>query len=158
MLHRINKYQIQLSWTMLLLYFIQLFPNILWMLIPVENNILASNEGMTPFIDGLEHTLGIMLVCSMILLKPTVQKEATHKKLYCIIAGGCIISYYFCWIAYYAGNRSGMLFFLMAALPPIYFLMISFWRKHRILSLITISFAIVHIAITYQNLIEEVFR
>lgn len=144
-----KNYQIYFSFTFLFLYFIQLLPNIIWVVYPPVNNILAQNEAPFVWLDILEHILGVLIVFSMVFLHSTKQGNPVTK--YIIIAALCAAGYYICWIAYYLGCRESLLFLCMAVFPPCYFISLSLWQRNYICMIICILFAFCHIAITCIN-------
>ena len=126
-----KNYVFGFSLTGLILYVLQLFPNIIWMLIPPANNVLVKNSSLYPILN---------------------KKGEKNSGIYIGLAIIFLAGYYISWIFYYQGVVSPWLLIIgLAAMPPLYFLFVGLWMKNYIVILPCIIFEIAHIAITCSN-------
>lgn len=63
-----KNYVLGFSLMGLILYALQLLPNIIWMLAPPANNVLTENSSAYPILNIIEQVFGIMTVALLILL------------------------------------------------------------------------------------------
>jgi hypothetical protein len=139
-----NKYFFYFSWLGLILFGFQAAPNFFWTLIPPIDNPLAHNSAPNLFWEILEHGLGIILV---VLLVTIANRKFEMSKANPKILTGAIVlvfAYYVCWIMYYAGNYNQISLFLMALIPPIYFMVCGFYLKKHFIIPLAFVFGIVH--------------
>lgn len=131
----------------LILYALQLLPNIIWMLAPPINNVLMKNSSAYPILNIIEQVFGIMTVALLILL---VNKGGgRNSSLYIGLATLFLVGYYFAWILYYKGVVSPSLLIIgIAAMPPLYFLFVGLWMKNYAALIPCIIFGVTHVAIT----------
>lgn len=133
-----------------ILYILQLFPNIIWMLIPPTNNVLMGNSSIYPILNIIEQVFGIMTVALLILLINKGGKS--NRKLYIILAILFLAGYYAAWILYYKGMVSPWLLIIgLAAMPPLYFLFVGLWMRNYVVLIPCVVFGVTHIAITCSN-------
>lgn len=134
----------------LILYALQLLPNIIWMLAPPANNVLTKNSSAYPILNILEQVFGIMTVALLILL---INKDGgRNSNLYIGLAILFLVVYYIAWIFYYKGVVSPWLLITgIAAMPPLYFLFVGLWMKNYISLIPCVIFGVTHIAITCSN-------
>lgn len=133
-----------------ILYILQLFPNIIWMLIPPTNNVLMENSSVYPILNIIEQVFGIMTVALLILLINKGGKS--NRKLYIILAILFLAGYYAAWILYYKGMVSPWLLIIgLAAMPPLYFLFVGLWMRNYVVLIPCVVFGVTHIAITCSN-------
>jgi hypothetical protein len=145
-----KNYVFGFSLTGLILYVLQLFPNIIWMLIPPANNVLVKNSSLYPIFNIIEQVFGIMTVALLILILN--KKGEKNSGIYIGLAIIFLAGYYISWIFYYQGVVSPWLLIIgLAAMPPLYFLFVGLWMKNYIVILPCIIFEIAHIAITCSN-------
>ena len=142
-----KNYMFGFSLAGLMLYALQLFPNIIWMLAPPVNNVLTKNSSPYPIFNIIEEVFGIMTVALLILL---INKESGRNgSLYMVCAILFLAGYYISWILYYQGIVSPWLLIVgLAAMPPLYFAFISLWMKNYASLIPCVIFGITHIAIT----------
>ena len=141
------------SLTGLVLYALQLLPNIIWMLVPPANNVLAKNSSSYPIFNIMEQAFGIMTVALLILI--INKKNGRNSGLYILLAVMFLAGYYISWILYYQGMVSPWLLIIgIAAMPPLYFLFAGLWMKNYVVLLPCVIFGITHIAITCSNYLK----
>ncbi len=142
-----NNYVFGFSLMGLILYALQLFPNIIWMLAPPANNILTKNSSPYPILNIIEFVFGIMTVALLILL---INKGGgRNSNFYIGLAILFLLGYYAAWIFYYNGVVSQWLFIVgIAAMPPLYFLFVGLWMNNYIALIPCVIFGVTHIAIT----------
>jgi len=90
-----GKYRFGFSITGLVLYALQLLPNILWMLAPPANDMLAANSSPYPIFNILEQVFGILTVVLLVLLinKAGGRNSRRHIALAALFLAG----YYIAW-------------------------------------------------------------
>ncbi|MCE7698202.1 MAG: hypothetical protein K8E24_004990, partial [Methanobacterium paludis] len=134
----------------LILYALQLFPNIIWMLAPPANNVLTKNSSAYPILNIIERVFGIMTVALLILL---INKGGgINSSLYIGLAILFLVGYYIAWIFYYKGVVSPWLLIIgLAAMPPLYFLFVGLWMENYVVLIPCVIFGITHIKITCSN-------
>lgn len=137
----------------LILYALQLLPNIIWMLAPPANNALTKNSSAYPILNIIEQVFGIMTVALLILL---INKDGgRNSNLYIGLAILFLVVYYIAWIFYYKGVVSPCLLITgIAAMPPLYFLFVGLWMKNYISLIPCVIFGVTHIAITWSNYLK----
>lgn len=137
----------------LLLYALQLFPNLIWMVVPPANDVLTKNSSALPILNIIERVFGIMTIVLLILL---VNKDGVRNStLYFGLAVLFLAGYYIAWIFYYKGVVSPWLLVLgIASMPPLYFLFVALWMRNYIALIPCVIFGVVHIAITCSNYLK----
>ncbi len=125
---------------------LQLAPNIVWMLAPPANDVLTQNSSPYPFWDIVEHTLGVLIVVSLIFV---VSKSGRRSPAFLAVAALFLAAYYVSWVFYFQGAVYPWLLVIgMAATPPLCFLFAGIWLKNDIAALVSVVFGAVHVAIT----------
>ncbi|AEG18215.1 hypothetical protein [Methanobacterium paludis] len=137
----------------LILYALQLFPNIIWMLAPPVNNVLTKNSSAYPILNIIERVFGIMTVALLILL---INKGGgINSSIYIGLAILFLVGYYIAWIFYYKGVVSPWLLIIgLAAMPPLYFLFVGLWMENYVVLIPCVIFGITHIKITCSNYLK----
>ena len=150
---KVKKYRFGFSLAGLLLYALQLLPNILWMLAPPANNLLAKNSSPYPILNILEQVFGVATVALLILL---INKgRGRNPKLFVGLAILFLAGYYLSWILYYQGVVSPWLLIIgIAAMPPLYFFFSGLWLKNYIVLIPCTIFGVIHIAITCSSYLK----
>jgi hypothetical protein len=149
-----RNYGFGFSLTGLILYALQLCPNIVWMLAPPANNALAGNSSAYPILTITERVFGIITVALLILL---INKSGgKNSSLYIGLAILFLMGYYGAWIFYYRGVVSPWLLIIgIAAMPPLYFLFAGLWLKNYTILAPCIIFGVAHITITCSNYLNQ---
>lgn len=146
-----ERYKLGFSLRGIVIYMLQLLPNIIWMLIPPVNDILAENNSAYPVFNIIEHVFGIVTVAVLILL---VNKGSERKKRvkYIGLAAVFLTGYYISWIFYYTGVVSPWILVAgIAGMPPLYFLFAGLWLENYAAVIPCVIFGITHVAITCSN-------
>lgn len=148
-----KNYVLGFSLKGLILYALQLLPNIIWMLAPPVNNVLMENSSVYPILNIIEHIFGIMTVALLILL---INKNGMrNSNLYIGLAILFLVGYYIAWIFYYKGVVSPWLLIIgIAAMPPLYFLLAGLWMKNYVVLIPCVIFGVTHITITCTNYLK----
>ena len=117
---KVKTYAIGISLTGLLLYILQLLPNILWKFAPPANNVLAQNASASQVLNFIEGFLGMMTVVLLVfLVRKGVER---NSNVYVVLAILFLAGYYISWILYYNGVVDPWLLIAgLAAMPPLYF-------------------------------------
>ena len=137
----------------LILYALQLLPNIIWILTSPANNVLTKNSSVYPILNIIEQVFGIMTVVLLILL---INKgDGRNSNLYIGLAILFLVGYYIAWIFYYKGVVSPWLLITgIAAMPPLYFLFVGLWMKNYVALIPCVIFGVTHITITCSNYLK----
>ncbi|MFC3749581.1 hypothetical protein [Paenibacillus sp. GCM10012306] len=148
-----KNYVLGFSLTGLLLYALQLLPNIVWMLSPPANNVLTKNSSVYPILNITEQVFGIMTVALLILL---INKSSERNSaIYLGLALLFLIGYYIAWVLYYNGVVAPWLLIIgIAAMPPLYFFFVGLWMKNYVVLIPSVIFGIAHIVITSSNYLK----
>ena len=137
----------------LVIYILQLAPNILWMRRPPANNVLSKNSSPHKILNILEAAFGIATVAALILVVST--SHAATNPLFLGLAVLFLLGYYVAWIFYYRGVVSPWLLIIgIAAMPPLYFFFAALWMNNYIALIPCIIFGVVHIAITCSTYLQ----
>ncbi|WNS44751.1 hypothetical protein [Paenibacillus sp. MMS20-IR301] len=145
-----RSYRIQFSLSGLLLYALQLLPNLLWMLVPPANDVLTGNSSAYPLLNITEGSFGVLTVILMVIL---IRKgEGKNSRVFIRLAGLFLAVYYLAWVLYYNGIVAPWLLILgIALMPPLYFFFTGLWMKNYVLLIPCAVFGITHILITGMN-------
>lgn len=148
-----NRYVFGFSLIGLILYALQLLPNIFWLLTPPANNVLAENSSAYQVFNIIEQVFGIMTVALLILL---INKDGGRSSsLYVGLAILFLAGYYSAWIFYYQGVVSPWLLIIgIAAMPPLYFFFVGLWLENYIALIPCAIFGVTHIAVTCTNYLK----
>ena len=150
----LSNYEFGFSPTGLLLYALQLLPNILWMLRPPANNVLARNRSSRPILNFIEAVFGIATVILLIFLK--TMDGARESPVYIGSAFLFLAGYYVAWFFYYRGVVAPWLIIIgMAAMPPLYFIFVGLWMKNYFVLIPCVIFGIAHVTITCSNYLKS---
>ncbi|WP_334074094.1 MULTISPECIES: hypothetical protein [Paenibacillus] len=145
-----KNYGFQFSLIGLLLYALQLLPNIIWKLVPPANNVLTKNSSAYNILNIIEGLFGVITVILMVVLIGKV--EGRNSNLYIGLAMLFLAAYYISWIFYYNGVVAPWLLILgIASMPPLYFFFVGLWMKNYVLLVPCAIFGMTHILITCMN-------
>ncbi len=148
-----KNYKISFSLTGLMLYALQLLPNIIWMLAPPANDVLTKNSSVYPILNIIEQVFGIMTVALLILL--INKNKVRSSKLYIGLAILFLAGYYVAWIFYYRGVVAPWLLIIgIAAMPPLYFFFVGLWKRNYAALVSCVIFGITHISITCASYLK----
>ena len=139
----------------LLLYALQLLPNILWIAMPPANDVLKHNSSPHAAVNLVEQVFGIATAALLIIVITRAGNEGTNSSWLLLGAAGFLAGYYAAWVLYYRGNVSPWLLVSgIAAMPPLYFFFVAGWMKDYLALVPCVIFGIAHIAITWSNYVR----
>lgn len=143
----IKNYKFGFSLTALIFYLGQLLPNIVWMLCPPANDILAENSSPYIIIDISEQLFGTLMMFTLVFV---VRKDRTTNNIcFFVLAGAALLVYYICWTLYYNGITDPYMFIIgMAVMPVVAFGAFGVWRKNYFMLFPDVIFAVFHLIIT----------
>jgi len=142
-----NNIEFGFSLTGLVVYALQLLPNLVWIIKPPVNNVLTKNSSPHRLLNTCEQVFGILTVVGLILL--IYKGNTTSNNSYLGLAILFLVGYYIAWIFYYRGVVSPWLLITgIAAMPPLYFFFAALWMNKFIVLVPCLIFGIVHIFIT----------
>ncbi|AWB42966.1 hypothetical protein DCC85_01125 [Paenibacillus sp. CAA11] len=148
-----SNYSLKFSLLGLLVYALQLLPNIIWKLAPPANNVLTKNSSPYNILNIIEGLFGMITVILMIVL--ISKGEGKSSSLYIWLAIIFLAAYYISWIFYYSGVVSPWLLILgIAAMPPLYFFFAGLWMRNYVLLVPCAIFGVVHILITCSTYLK----
>ena len=115
----IGGYVIAFSLAGLLLYALQLLPNIIWLAMPPANDVLKHNSSSHAAVNLVEQVFGIATAALLIIVITRAGTEGTNSSWLLLCAAVFLAGYYAAWVLYYRGNVSPwLLVFGIAAMPP----------------------------------------
>jgi hypothetical protein len=148
----IGGYVIAFSLVGLLLYALQLLPNIIWLAMPPANDVLKHNSSPHAAVNLVEQIFGIATAALLIIVITRAGTEGTNSSWLLFCAAVFLAGYYTAWVLYYQGNVSAwLLVFGIAAMPPLYYFFVASWMKDYPALVPCVIFGIAHIAITWSN-------
>lgn len=130
---------------------LQLLPNVIWVLLPAEPNILTTNASVKPFLEYGEHMLGVAIIMMLLFLVGETDRELIPRGRTATFAFGAILLYWFCWILYYAGMQGNLVLYSMVVLPPVAFFLAGLAKKVSIISVTALLFVVFHVLVTLEN-------
>lgn len=141
----------------LVFFLLQEVPYLMMPLIPLESNPLMEMQDRSVLLNITEKVLGISCVVVMLFL---VRGDATwfslatpREKVFFGAAMLAIAGYFIGWVFYFRGYQSlPLIFGLLVALPPLYYMFIGLWRGNSALAALGGMFLIVHVANVWYNL------
>jgi hypothetical protein len=147
---QIKSFNIRFSLVGLLLYGLQLLPNIIWKLAPPANNVLSQNASSSNILNFIEGFFGMVTVILMVVnIGRSIERGSN---IYIGFAFLFLALYYLSWVLYYSGIVSPWLLILgIAAMPPMYFFFSALWMNNYVLLVPCVIFGVAHIVITSSN-------
>jgi hypothetical protein len=122
-----------------------MIPNIFYFFIPAAD-VSGNNAKSHLILDVLEHGSQAMFIFLLIFV---IRKQASEMLCpYTIGMAIMLIFYYVLWILYFTGNANLFIFFGMAVLPVVYFVLAEIWLHNYLAIIPTVLFGIVHVIIT----------
>lgn len=146
-----NQYRLTFSWQGLLAMFLLQCPNIIWMMWPPANNPLALNSTPWPILDILENGSLVIMMLSLIFIRPKHGNASMHAKEMLVVAGVSILAYYTLWVLYTNAIFSPFVFLGMAVFPVLYYTFLTLRVRNYIILPVIALFAILHVGITAYN-------
>lgn len=151
----VGGYVIAFSLAGLLLYALQLLPNIIWLAMPPANDVLKHNSSPHAAVNLVEQVFGIATVALLIIVITRAGTEGANSSWLLLCGAAFLAGYYAAWVLYYRGNVSPWLLVIgIAAMPPLYFIFVASWMKDYLALVPCAIFGIAHIAITWSNYVR----
>ena len=151
----IGTYVIAFSLAGLLLYALQLLPNIIWLAMPPANDVLKRNSSPHAALNLVEQVFGIATVALLIIVISRAGTEGRNSSWLLLCAAVFLGAYYAAWVLYYHGNVSPWLLVLgIAAMPPLYYFFVASWMKDYLALVPCVIFGVAHVAITWSNYVR----
>lgn len=143
MREQIKQYRFGFCWQGFAVFVLVMLPNILWMVLPPQNDVLATGVSLLPTLDVLENVFRVLLFAALVFVvrKPPV----ALRKTWLLVAVVCLVCYYVLWIFYFNGNGAFALLLAMAVFPSIVFVASTLWLQNGIALLCACSFGALHI-------------
>lgn len=148
-----KNYKIGFSIKGFIAFLLIMIPNIIWMICPPTNDILAKNSSKFDAINILMSVSQFIMIAAMILLSSKIFTSRKSNKFYLVGCIICICVYYFSWCCYYNGSVTPIMLLGMAVFPCSYFILFALWQKNYIALIPTIVFSALHISITFVNFV-----
>ncbi len=151
----IGDYVITFSLTGLLLYALQLLPNVIWFAIPPTNDVLKHNSSPHAALNLVEQFFGFATVALLIIVIRRAGTEGRNSPWLLLCAAAFLAGYYAAWILYYRGNVSSWLLVGgIAAMPPLYYFLVASWMKDYLALVPCVIFGVSHVAVTWTNYVR----
>jgi hypothetical protein len=99
----IGGYVIAFSLAGLLLYALQLLPNIIWLAMPPASDVLKHNSSSHAAVNLVEQVFGIATVALLIIVITRAGTEGTNSSWLLLCAAVLLAGYYAAWVLYYQG-------------------------------------------------------
>ena len=115
----IGGYAIALSLTGLLLYALQLLPNIIWPAMPPASDVLKYNSSPHAVLNLIEQVFGIATVALLIIVITRAGTEGRISSVLLACAAVSLVGYCAAWVLYYRGNVSSWLLVVGIAAGPL---------------------------------------
>ena len=148
----IGGYAIAFSLTGLLLYALQLLPNIIWLAMPPANDVLKHNSSPHEYLNLIEQVFGIATVALLVIVITRTGIEGRNSSWLLVCAFVFLVGYYTAWVLYFRGNVAPLLLVVgLAAMPPLYYFFVAGWMKDYFAIVPCAIFGIAHVAITWAN-------
>jgi len=147
-----KQYKFGFSIKGLIAFLLVMAPNIVWMIAPPVNDVLAGNSAAAPALDIVQNVCRWMVVALLILLVNKSEKKNKLSKIFIAAAALCLLVYYVSWALYYIGYADPWMVVIgMAAAPSLYFIFVALWLNNYPAVVPGIIFAVIHTAITFIN-------
>lgn len=147
----LKKYRFGFDIWALLLFIIIMVPNIIWVAVPAENDVLRS-DSITPSIDIVASIAQILMIIALCV---TMRKDSneTSRKKQIIIVIFLVVLYDLGWIAYYLGQTGTMTILDLCISPSLAFVVFSIYRRNYIALIPAMIFTSCHIVFGVVNFI-----
>ena len=150
MRERIKQYKFGFCWQGFAAFALVMLPNILWAVIPPQNDVLTAGISPIPVVDVLENVFRVLVFAALIFVvrKPPV----ASRKIWLWTAAACLVCYYALWILYFGGNVAFLVLLGMAVFPSMVFVATALWRRNGIAFLCACgsgALHLVHICFTF---------
>lgn len=149
-----KNYRLRFSIKGFVAFSLIMIPNIIWMIIPPANDILAGNSSVRSILNIIMNASQWLMVGLLIALTNKTGSNRIQSKLIIIAAAFCLASYYILWGFYFIGLVNPWFLVGMAVFPSIYFIFVELWLRNFIAIIPSVVFGITHIAITCFNFLK----
>lgn len=141
----------------LVLFLLQEVPYMVMPLFRPETNPIMQMTETSMTLDLCEKILGSLCIALMVFV---VHKDAVlfsaaggRERLFFLLTVILLLTNYFGWALYYAGHQSVLIMMLfIVAIPPLFYVAISLWRKNIPLTVTGLIFFAVHFIHVLGNL------
>lgn len=146
-----KKYKMGFQIEGLILCLIIMLPNFYWFAVPAPRDILRA-ESVTPALDGIASIAQVLLVIALCIL---VNRNSKRVGISPLMVGAviCWLLYYAGWICYYQGVTNAVVILDLCLAPCLTFLFFSLDRKNVFAVMLTVIFAVCHVAFGIINFI-----
>ena len=146
---KVNNYKFGFNISALVIFAIIMLPNIIWFIVPFENDILKG-QSSTEILD----TIGIVLQILMIMLLCVIRNDEVKEfrfSLFIILSVVFCLLYYICWVLYFCSIVNGVVLIGLCILPCLSFTFYAVDRKNYIAILFIALYFIFHLISTIIN-------
>ena len=142
-----KNYKIGFDVGALIVFLIIMIPNILWMLVPSQNDVLRS-QSITPVVDMAASVSQIVMIVMLCFLKNV---QGSSLKVFLILTAIAVIFYLSLWVLYYSGIVYSPILMGLSVFPCLAFLTYSLYRKNYITIIPLSVFTVCHIIFVVVN-------
>lgn len=141
----------------LVLFAVQELPYLLMPLINPKTNPIMQMHETSAFLDLLEKVSGSLCIAFMIFIihrdAELFSVSAAWEKVFFGLMLAVLAANFTGWGLYYTGHQSLLVMMLfIVAMPPLYYIMIGFWRRNLPLAVTGMIFFAIHFSHVLQNL------
>ncbi len=139
----LKSYRFTFSPAALILFIFIMIPNIIWFGVLAVNDILRT-EPAVPAIEFTGQFFQAMMIAALFLVKNITAETGVKPRYISVVS--MVLLYYICWVLYYIGIVYMPVIIGLAVFPCLAFLLYAIFRKNYIAVVLTVIFAICHIA------------
>lgn len=147
---KIKDYKLGFSLKGFLVFALVMAPNIILVLWPPQNDILAGNDAQSPLL-GIVMTVSQWLLVALLIFLVNKTAGRTDAKAFLVLAAVCLLGYYAMWALYYTGATNGWIFLGLAVFPSLCFCFAALWLKNYIALIPAVIFGVIHTLVTAGN-------
>lgn len=136
----------------LVLFFLIMIPNVIWMAVPQSDDIFRE-ESITPILDGIAAVCQALMVLALCFC---IRKEPVR---FCFRSTGVVLTvlfvglYYLAWVFDYVGMVNDLIVLSLALFPCFAFISYLFYRKNWIGMIPAVIFSCCHVIFALVNFI-----
>lgn len=146
----LGEYKLGFSWLGFLAFIIPMAPNILWAVLPPNENGITDMKAPYPWIDQVMQICRIMMIICLIFLVHQKGIIKSGLRPLSIVTIGCLAIYFIAWIFYFSGRISPLIILSLAVFPCMYFMGTAIILKNVPALIFSVIFAICHIGVTIE--------
>jgi len=144
-----KKYKTGFSLKGLIGSLLVILPNVIWVIVPPTNDVLAQNSVEIPALDLIMNICRIALIALLVLVVNKAEEEGKNTRHFLAAAILCLLAYYASWVMFYAGGINPWLFIIgLATVPSLYFILLALWLGNKPALVPGAVFALLHITVT----------